>query len=46
MANDKIYLLLGGIFMVYLIVTILSRNKSKARKSREFMEDYKRKDKK
>ncbi len=39
-------MVLGGVFMLYLMITIATRNKSKARKSKEFMEDYKRRDKK
>ncbi len=42
--NNTLYIIFGGIFMLYLIVTITTRTKSKQRKSRKFMEDYKRKD--
>ncbi len=45
MSNNTMYMVLGGVFMLYLIVTIMTRNKSKARKSKKFMGDYKRKDK-
>lgn len=45
MSNNTIYMILGGVFMLYLIVSIVTRSKSKARKSRKFMEDYKREDK-
>ena len=46
MSNNTIYLILGGVVMVYLIISLTTRSKSKARKSRKFMEDYKRDDKK
>ncbi|WP_171037096.1 hypothetical protein [Maribacter algarum] len=46
MANNTIYMILGGVFMLYLIISIATRSKAKARKSRKFMEDYKRDDKK
>ncbi len=46
MSNNTIYMLLGGVFMLYLIITFFTRSKSKARKSRKFMGDYKRDDKK
>lgn len=46
MSSNTIYIILGGVFMLYLIVSLTTRNKSKARKSRKFMEDYKRDDKK
>lgn len=39
-------MILGGVFMLYLIITMTTRSKSKARKSRKFMNDYKRKDEK
>ncbi len=42
--NNTLYIVLGGVFMLYLIVTITTRSKSKQRKSRKFMQDYKRKD--
>ncbi len=40
--DNTLYIVLGAVFMLYLIVTITTRNKSKRRKSRKFMEDYKR----
>ncbi|NHF57792.1 hypothetical protein FK220_000465 [Flavobacteriaceae bacterium TP-CH-4] len=43
--DNTFYFILGALFVLYLIVTITTRNKSKKRKSRKFMEDYKRKDK-
>lgn len=39
-------MVLGGVFMLYLIISLTTRGKSKARKSRKFMGDYKRDDKK
>ncbi|WP_430905845.1 hypothetical protein [Maribacter sp. 2-571] len=41
--NNTNYIVLGAVFMLYLIVTISTRNKSRKRKSRKFMEDYERK---
>lgn len=46
MMNNTIYIVLGVVFAIYLVITILNRNKSRARKSKKFMEDYHRKDKK
>lgn len=46
MSNNTMYMILGGVFMLYLIVTITTRGKSKERKSRKFMGDYKRDDEK
>ncbi len=46
MSNNTIYMVLGGVFMLYLIISLSTRSKSKARKSRKFMEDFKRDDKK
>ncbi len=46
MSNNTMYLVLGGVFMLYLIITLTTRSKSKSRKSKKFMEDYKRNDKK
>lgn len=40
------YLVLGGVFMLYLIITLTTRSKSKERKSKKFMDGYKREDKK
>ncbi|MFS4467428.1 hypothetical protein [Maribacter sp. 2210JD10-5] len=41
--NDNIYIVLGVVFAIYLAITITNRNKSKRRKSKKFMSDYKRK---
>jgi len=43
--NNTIYIILGVVFALYLVVTITNRNKSKERKSKTFMSDYKRKNK-
>jgi len=43
MGKNTIYIILGAVFMVYLIISMTTRSKSKERKSRKFMEDYKRK---
>jgi hypothetical protein len=44
--NNTIYIILGVVFAIYLVITITNRNKSNARKSRKFMGDYERKNKK
>ncbi|MFX0558218.1 hypothetical protein ACOCEA_15555 [Maribacter sp. CXY002] len=44
--NNTIYIILGVVFAIYLGITIINRNKSKERKDRKFMSDYKRKDRK
>jgi len=46
MSNNTIYMVLGGVFMLYLIISISTRSKAKARKSKKFMGDYKRDDEK
>lgn len=46
MSNNTIYVIFGGVLMLYIIIRLSSRGKSKARKSRKFMEDFERKDKK
>lgn len=46
MSNNTIYMVFGGVFMLYLIISLSTRSKSKARKSRKFMEDFKRDDEK
>ena len=44
MKTNTIYLVVGGVFILYLIVTIMTRQKSKARKSKKFLDGYKRND--
>ena len=46
MEKNTIYIVLGAVFMVYLIISMTTRSKSKTRKSRKFMGDYKRKEEK
>ena len=46
MEKNTIYIILGAVFMIYLIISITTRGKSKDRKSRKFMDNYKRKDEK
>ncbi|RKR12237.1 hypothetical protein CLV91_2363 [Maribacter vaceletii] len=46
MEGNTMYYVLGGVAMLYLIVSIRNRQKSKDRKSRKFMSDYNRKKKK
>lgn len=43
--NNTIYIILAVVFALYLVITITNRNKSKSRKSKRFMEDYERKEK-
>jgi len=44
--NNTIYITFGVVFAIYVGFRLMNRGKSKDRKSRRFMEDYKRKDKK
>jgi len=46
MNSNTIYIILGVIFAIYLAIRITSRGKSNDRKSRKFMGDYERKEKK
>ena len=46
MNSNTIYIILGDVFAIYLAVRITSRSKSNERKSRKFMENYERKEKK
>ncbi|WP_198146890.1 hypothetical protein [Maribacter thermophilus] len=42
--DNTIYIVLGVVFAIYLAITIINRRKSKERKSRKFMDNYKRND--
>ena len=46
MNSNTIYIILGVVFAIYLAFRITGRGKSNERKSRKFMGDYERKDKK
>jgi hypothetical protein len=46
MSSNTIYIILGVVFAIYLAIRITGRGKSNERKSRKFMGDYERKDKK
>ncbi|WP_157483930.1 hypothetical protein [Maribacter hydrothermalis] len=46
MSNNTIYITLGVVFAIYLAIRITSRGKKNNRKSRKFMGDYTRKEKK
>ena len=46
MSSNTIYIALGVVFAIYLAIRITSKGKSTDRKSRKFMSDYERKDKK
>lgn len=43
--NNKIYIIVGALFVVYLLITMSNKRRSNKRKSKKFMEDYSRKDK-
>jgi hypothetical protein len=45
MNNNTIYITLGVVFAIYVGFRLMNRGKSRERKSRKFMGDYKRKDK-
>jgi len=44
--NNTIYIILGVVFAIYVGFRFMNRGKSRDRKSRKFLEDYKRKDEK
>ncbi|WP_298472504.1 hypothetical protein [uncultured Maribacter sp.] len=46
MENNTMFYVLGGVVAIYLFVTMRNRQKSKDRKSKKFMSDYNRKNKK
>lgn len=46
MTNNTIYIIFGVVAAIYLAIKMMNRGTSKDRKSRKFMEDYDRKDKK
>lgn len=46
MNSNTIYIILGVVFAIYVVIRITSRGKSSDRKSRKFMGDYERKEKK
>ncbi|MDP5061205.1 MAG: hypothetical protein NWP64_04740 [Maribacter sp.] len=46
MSSNTIYITLGVVFAIYLAIRITSKSKSSDRKSRKFMGDYERKEKK
>lgn len=43
--DNTIFIVLGVVFAIYLVITITNKKKAKERKSRKFMQDYKRKKK-
>jgi len=45
MESRTIYIVIGVLFTVYVVISMMNRRKSKTRSSRKFMEGYKRKDK-
>lgn len=45
MESQTTYIVIGVLFSVYLLITMLNKRKSKTRNSREFMGSYKRKKK-
>ncbi|MFT5737734.1 MAG: hypothetical protein ACI9SG_002084 [Maribacter sp.] len=42
--NNTVYITLGIVFAIYVGSRFINRGKSRDRKSRKFMEDYKRKE--
>lgn len=46
MEKNTIFYILGGVAAVYIFISMFNRQKSKDRKSRKFMSDYDRKNKK
>lgn len=42
--NNTIYIIFGVVLAIYVGFRLMNRGKSRDRKSRRFMEDYKRKD--
>tara|TARA_B100001146_G_C16183703_1_gene435774 strand:- start:159 stop:311 length:153 start_codon:yes stop_codon:yes gene_type:complete len=45
MGNNTIYYILGIVAVVYLLISMTNKRQGKKRKSRKFMEGYKRKEK-
>jgi hypothetical protein len=45
MENYTIYIIGGALLVLYIFITVFNKNRSRDRKSRKFMDDYKRKDK-
>jgi len=41
----SIYIIAGALLVAYVLFSIITRGRSKRRKGRSFMEDFKRKDK-
>ena len=44
--DNTIYYIVGGLAVIYLLFARKNRRTARRRKSREFMKDYERKDKK
>jgi len=44
MGNNTIYIVLGVVAAIYIFISMTNRRQSKSRKSRKFMEGYKRTD--
>ncbi len=44
MGKNTIYIIVGVLAAIYLFISIFNRRRSKNRRSRKFMDDYKRKD--
>ena len=42
--NNTVYITFGVVFAIYVGIRLMNRGRSKDRKSRRFMEDYKRKE--
>ncbi|WP_291865784.1 hypothetical protein [Maribacter sp.] len=46
MEDNTMFYILGGVAAVYLFISMRNRQRSKDRKSKKFMSDYNRKNKK
>jgi len=46
MEKDFIYYVLGALAIIYLLISRVNKQKSKSRRDRKFMGDYKREDEK
>ncbi len=45
MESRTTYIIIGVLFAVYIVISMMNRRKSKTRNSRKFMDGYKRKHK-
>lgn len=45
MESKTTYIIIGVLFSIYVVISMMNRRKAKTRNSRKFMDGYKRKDK-